>query len=151
MFFYEKPDRLRWEMHQPYASIMIFNGGRFAKYNRDNGKYVRMKSGMERFMKEALKQIMTMMNADFVRMKKLYKVEVGKEKNYVVTLTPLSDAMRRIISSIVLDVDATAYYVKKVKIFEAQGDSIEISFSALQENMPLSENLFDLNEPVLPE
>lgn len=147
--FYEKPDRLRWEMHEPYASIMIFNGGLFAKYNRENGKYVRMKSGMEKLMRESLSQIITMMNADFTRMKKDYDISVRQQEKYIVTLVPLSTAMRRIIDSIVIDLDPIVYRVEKVKILEAQGDSIEIRFSDSDENVQLEESFFDVNEPDL--
>ena len=149
--YYEKPDRLRWEMHQPYASFMILNGGRVAKFNRDNDKYLRMKTGMEKLMQEALKQVMTMMSADFDKMKDDYDITVLKDKNYLVTLTPASDAMRDIISSIILNVDSTAYHVIKVEIFESHGDSIEIKFFDTQENIPFTKDLFDLSDPALPE
>ena len=53
--YFEKPDKLRWELTEPYQSILIYNANEVAKFDIKNGKAEKFNFGMEDLMREILK------------------------------------------------------------------------------------------------
>ena len=151
ILYFEMPDKLRWELTEPYASILIFNSGNVAKFNREKGKYVRMNLGMEDMFRESLRQIISVMRGDFKKVQKDYNISMAHGVDYRLVMRPVSTRMAEVIKSLDLSIDQRSNYVTKIVIREPKGDSIEIRFSGQEENSALDQRLFDLSNPLTPD
>lgn len=149
--YFEMPDKLRWELTEPYASILIFNSGYVAKFNRENGKYVRMNLGMEDMFRESLRQIISIMRGDFKKVREDYNISMVKGADYLLVMRPVSKGMAKVIKSLDLSIDQTSNHVTKIVIHEPHGDYIEIRFSGQEENRTFDQRLFDRNNPFIQE
>ncbi|MCC6544380.1 MAG: outer membrane lipoprotein carrier protein LolA [Nitrospirae bacterium] len=150
VLYFEMPDKLRWELTEPYASILIFNNGNVAKFNLDKGKFVRMNLGMEDIFRESLRQIISIIRGDFKKVQKDYKISMALGKDYLLVMRPVSAGMAKVIKSLDLSIDRKTNFVTKIIIREPRGDSIEIRFSDQEENSSLDQRLFDLKNPLTP-
>lgn len=148
--YFEIPDRLRWELTEPYTSVLLFNGGYVAKFNLENGRLQKMKLGMEDLLQEVLKQIISIMSGDFKKVRDVYTISLIHGKDYKVIMKPVSAGMAKVIKSLELSIDQASNHVTKITIREPQGDYIEIRFSGEEENVSFDKRLFDLNNPLPP-
>jgi len=151
VLYFEMPDKLRWELTEPYASILIFNSGNVAKFNREKGKYVRMNLGMEDMFRESLRQIISIMRGDFRKVQKDYNISMAHGADYRLVMRPVSAGMAKVIKSLDLSIDQRSNYVTTIVIREPKGDSIEIRFSDQEENSAFDQRLFDLSNPLTPD
>jgi len=151
ILYFEMPDKLRWELTEPYASILIFNSGNVAKFNREKGKYVRMNLGMEDMFRESLRQIISIMRGDFRKVQKDYNISMAHGADYRLVMRPVSAGMAKVIKSLDLSIDQRSNYVTTIVIREPKGDSIEIRFSDQEENSAFDQRLFDLSNPLTPD
>lgn len=150
VFYFEMPGKLRWEITEPFSSILIFNGGYVAKFNRENGAYVRMKLGMEDVLQEVLNQILAIMHGDFDKVHKVYGIAVIPGNDRRLVLKPRSAGLAKVIKDMELSIDPNTNHVTKIVIHEPQGDHIEIRFLAEEQNGVLDRGIFDLANPLLP-
>lgn len=148
--YFEIPDRLRWELTEPYTSVLVFNGGYVAKFNLENGRLQKMKLGMEDLLQEVLKQIISIMHGDFKKVRDVYSISLMHGKEYKLIMKPVSAGMSKVIKSLELSIDQASNHVTKINIREPQGDYIEIRFSGEEENASFDKRLFDLNNPLPP-
>jgi outer membrane lipoprotein-sorting protein len=148
--YFVMPDRLRWELSEPYASVLVFNGGNVAKFVREDGKLVKMKPGMEDMLQEVLQQITSIMRGNFKKLRDVYDISLFQGKDYRLSMRPLSAGLSKIIKSLDLSIDPGSSHVTTITIREPQGDYIEIKFSGEEENRTLDNRLFDLNSPLPP-
>lgn len=148
--YFEVPDRLRWELTEPYTSVLVFNGGYVAKFNLENGRLQKMKLGMEDLLQEVLKQVISIMHGDFKKARDIYSISLMHGKDYKVIMKPVSAGMAKVIKSLELSIDQASNHVTKITIREPQGDYIEIRFSGEEENASFDKRLFDLNNPLPP-
>ena len=139
---FQKPDRLRWELTDPYRSIMIFNRGDVAKFQVKEGKLTRLNSGMEDLMRGVLKQILSMMQGDFGKVSEAYRIEVKEGSDYLLSMTPKSEGMSKTITSLELHIDRSSLHMKEIIIREPGQDYLEIIFTAHKENISLPDDLF---------
>ncbi len=150
IFYFEMPGKLRWEITEPFSSILIFNGGYVAKFNRENGAYVRMKLGMEDVLQEVLNQILAIMHGDFEKVHKVYGITVIPGNDRRLVLKPLSAGLAKVIKDMELSIDRNTNHVTKIVIHEPHDDYIEIRFLAEEQNGTLDRGIFDLAHPLLP-
>lgn len=150
VFYFEMPGKLRWEVTEPFSSILIFNGGYVAKFNRENGAYSRMKLGMEDVLQEVLNQILAIMHGDFEKIHKVYGISVIPGNDRRLILKPLSAGLAKVIKDMELSIDHNTNHVTKIVIHEPHDDYIEIRFLAEEQNGNLDRGLFDLANPLLP-
>src|SRR3990172_441804 len=151
VLYFDMPDKLRWELTEPYASILIFSSGSVAKFNREKGKYVRMNLGMEDMFRESLRQIISIMRGDFKKVQKDYNISMAHGGDYRLVMRPVSAGMAKVIKSLDLSIDQRSNYVTTIVIREPKGDSIEIRFSDQEENSAFDQRLFDLSNPLTPD
>jgi len=148
---FEAPDKLRWEVRHPYASVSILNGKKAAKFDIENGEITRM-TGMEDFLYEVLHQIAVIIQGNFEGIGKSFRIKVGRtDQQYILHLQPNEQNLSKSISGMEVLSDVHLQRVQQVKIFEPQGDRIEISFSQASEGLTFAPGVFDLRQPVLSE
>ena len=147
--YFEKPEKLRWELLQPYPSIMVYNKKQVAKFDFNDGKLRKLHLDTDDIMREILGQITSWMKGDFTQTSDIYTLSVFKGKDYLLTFTPKSKEMAKNIQSIELSLNPVSQHVTKVTIREKKEDRIEISFLNEVINVKFEDTLFDLDKPKL--
>lgn len=147
LLFFQKPDLLRWELTEPYQSIMIFNRGDVAKFQLKDGKLKKLKSGMEDLMRGVLEQILSMMQGNFKKVSQSYHIEVKEGADYLLLMTPKSEGMAKAISSIELHISKSSIHMQRIVIREPTEDYLEIIFTNNEEDVSLNIDLFNTENP----
>ncbi len=150
LFFYN-PDKLRWEIYDPFISIMIYNNNAVAKFDMSDGKLRKLKLGTEEIIKEFLKQILSWMTGSFGKESLEYSLKIFRGENLYFQLIPKAKEVEKYLKSINIEVEEKTYQIKKVIINENDGDYTEILFSNGQKDIDIEDSVFDLNNPLIEE
>ena len=159
--YFAAPDKIRWELSEPYRSALVFDGERIAKFVYRKGERRKLKTGSAEIMQEVLKFIASWIQGDFESSRKVFDLQIERvcdgisdtrtdgqgnescELNLV--FTPRSSKMSERIRSIELAMRDESKDIDRVTIRESQGDHILIWFADQQRNLELAEDLFALN------
>lgn len=147
--YFEKPDKLRWELNKPYQSILIYNANAVAKFDVKDGQVIKLNPGTEDLMREILKQIISWMQGDFSKVSEIYELKIFKSNIYKLVLMPKSKELMKSIQSIEMVFKKDLKNISTVKINESQEDFIKIEFSHEQNNISIDKKLFNTEKPQL--
>lgn len=147
--YFEKPDKLRWELHKPYQSILIYNADEVAKFDVRNNKIIKLNLGTEDLMREILRQIISWMQGDFSKASEIYDLKIFKSNTYKLVLIPKSEELLKSIQSIEMIFKADFKNISIVQINESEANFIEIEFSKEQNNINIAKNIFDIEKPLI--
>jgi outer membrane lipoprotein-sorting protein len=147
--FFNDPDKLRWEIFEPYESLLIFNGNSVAKYDFDQGIPRRLNLGSEDIIREVLAQILDWMKGDFRNSAEVYNIRIFRNEYFRLRLIPRSAGLLENIQFIELHIDPPTKHITQVIIQESETDFVRIGFFNEQNNLDLDGQLFDLNDPLV--
>jgi outer membrane lipoprotein-sorting protein len=147
--YFQQPDKLRWEIKEPFSSLLIYNQEQVAKFNYKNGQWEKLKLGTEDVMKLVMKEIIYWMKGNFQRGKEFYDVKIQQKENYTFLLTPKFEEMKQTIRKIELTLDKKTKHVLDVKIFEPSQDSITITFYNEENDLTFPEKIFSTSDPLI--
>jgi outer membrane lipoprotein-sorting protein len=146
--YFEKPDKLRWELNKPYQSILIYNANVVAKFDVKDGQVEKLNLGTEDLMREILKQIISWMQGDFSKTSEIYDLKIYKSDTYKLVLIPKSKELIKSIQSIELVFKADLKNISMVMINESAENFIKIEFSNEQDNISIDKKIFDTKKPL---
>lgn len=140
LFFYQKQDKVRIEYQHPYTYLLVMNAGQVLV--KDEQKSTRMNAGASKVMRSVNRIMLDCMrgtvftNPDF-------KVEAFEGSNgYLLQLTPATDAIKKMLSRIEVQLNKNSFDVQKLSMTEPGGDFTEMIFLNTQRNLKLDEALF---------
>ncbi|MFQ5591692.1 MAG: outer membrane lipoprotein carrier protein LolA [Phycisphaerae bacterium] len=140
--FFMAPQRIRWELKEPYRSALLFNDGKVAKVLYEDGRPRRLEHGSREVMRQVLRIIALWMRGDFDAAKEYFDTQVLRDSVYRLRLTPRGEEMAAIIRTIELAVDPESKRIRQITIREARDDQIVITFVREEVNIALDEALF---------
>lgn len=73
---FERPDKLRWELKEPYRTLMLFNKNDVSKFRVADGKIKKANFGMEDVLRGTLGQIISILKGDFGKSMEAYNFAV---------------------------------------------------------------------------
>lgn len=144
---FKRPDKLRWELTEPYRTIMLFNNNEVAKFRIEKGTIEKANFGMEDLLRGVLGQIISILKGDFSKSMEAYNMEVLEGDGYLLKLTPKSERMAKTIHSLELLFDEKSLNMTQIIIREPQNDFMKIIFSNQRINEPINDKLFNLDSP----
>jgi len=147
--YFEKPDKLRWELTKPYQSILIYNDNNIAKFDIRDNKLEKLNLGTKELMREILKQIISWMQGDFAKADDIYDLKIFRDDKYKLVLTPKSEDLVKSIRSIEMIFNANLQSISSVQINESDKNYIKIEFINTINNIEINEQIFDINEPLI--
>lgn len=139
-----QPNQLRWEYVSPYSYIFILNNNIvfLKKVNRSDVIDV----NQNKMFKEIARIMINSVLGKSLTDKKDFKVNVtGNSQQYTATLMPLKKDMKQMFTKIVLHYDVNASMVKKVDLFEKNGDNTIIELVNIKKNSQINESLYTDN------
>ena len=148
--YFQAPDKIRWELTEPYVSLLIHNTNKAAKFDMVEGSLRKMRPGAEDALREILGQIMSWIRGDFKSAREAYNLSLLKGPDYRLVLKPRAKGLGEIIQSVELSIHPKTLHVTAVTIREPEGGRITIRFKEGTINAPLEQALFDLDHPKYP-
>ncbi len=141
-FYYSRPDLLRWELTSPVASGFVLKGDKGRRWNERSGRSDSFVISQEPVMKLVSEQLFAWAKADFVWLRKEYRINVLEESPVVLRLEPLSSATAGFLSHLLISFSPDGRYVRAVEIREKDGDFTRIRFVNTAVNKTLPTDLF---------
>lgn len=148
---FQAPDRFRWEVTEPYHSLLIYDRGVVAKFEERDGRMQPVDSGAADLMRDLMGRMTSWMRGDFQATRESFTLQAREGQEYALEMTPKAKEMLRYIQRIELYLSKDPLRIVRIVIREPEEDRIEIRFENLRENGALGNELFDTkNPPVIP-
>lgn len=145
-----QPDRIRWEITEPFHSILVVNGQRAAKYDIIGGKPRRLQMGDEG-LRAAIEQLTAWQQGRFRPKGGDFAVELWQDGNRVrMVLRPSDPTLRRFIEAFELTVDVEAGRIVLVDMHESGGDRTTIRMLDERRDVALADAAFNPDRPLAP-
>lgn len=142
-FYYEKPDKLRWEFISPDPSGFLVNG-KFAKqWKGKNSSPEVFEPQQNSVIRAIVDQTLAWTKADFTWIEQRYAVFVLKEDPIILNLVPRSSKEKKYIDHILISFEADTNYANAVDIVEKGGDSTRLRFFNMIINNSPQRELFE--------
>jgi outer membrane lipoprotein-sorting protein len=141
-FFYEKPDRLRWEISKPGPAGFVVNGEKTRRWIGNPDRSEPFELSREPAIRSTVEQVFAWARADIAWIEKRYRITVTGDGNTTLALDPLSPQEKKYIRSIVLRFSDDLSRLRSVRINERGGDSTVIAFENTDLNATLPRDIF---------
>ena len=140
-FYYQSPDCLRWEYTSPYEQGFALCGESGLEWNEISGEKEINTAGNP-LWRTLAEQLIAWSRLDVDRLREKYEIAVRKKSPLVLELVPRTEAMRGVISRLVLHLDEKRGVIREISFFEPDGDNTRIEFKDTQTNVSLPEGIF---------
>ena len=141
-FYYEKPDRLRWEQKEPVLGGFVVNGSSICRWG-ENGKVETISLAREPAFGLFVNQVFAWCKGDADWLKKRYDVKVISRNPPVVRLVPATKAEKRYIDHLTITFSEDRSYVRVVDIQTKDKDIVSTAFVNTSINPPLPKEVFE--------
>jgi outer membrane lipoprotein-sorting protein len=142
-FYYEKPDKLRWEFLSPDPSGFFVKGKLAKQWKGKNNPPEVFDLQQNPVIRLIIDQLLAWTKADFAWIEQRYIVSVVKEDPISLKLVPRSSQEKKYIDHILISFEAETHYANAVDIIEKGGDSTRIRFSNMIINNLPQKELFE--------
>lgn len=143
---FASPNSLRWEITEPFRSILIVAGSNVAKFEFVDGKrrVLQLGRGAD-LLQIAMERIRQLFVGKFDRTE--YVVEAAEKPIPIVRLTPKGSAPSQLLS-IELQLASALDAVNTVIIRERSGDSTVMRFTQVARNVQFKAGTFSVTDPI---
>ncbi|MCL2389895.1 MAG: outer membrane lipoprotein carrier protein LolA [Endomicrobia bacterium] len=141
-FYFQKPDSLKWEYLSPFNRGFLINGGKIFSWEEKDGKKEIKDISSNPAAKAVVLQLYAFISMDKTKISKSYKIEDFEDG---ITLFPLGDSKKQMISKINIFFRKDIAAVEQVEIISKTGDKSLISFFNTKINESLPQNVFDID------
>lgn len=146
---FEQPARIRWEVTQPYKSILVSDGSGVAQFEWVDEKWKKLNLGLAGAMQNVVSQIAGVMGGQYTRDGREYSVSLSNTNSGpVVTLVPRNDKMRKMMHAIEVHLAPDLKTTRQVVLREPDGDFTSIRFDDQVVNAKFQERAFDRKAPL---
>lgn len=136
--FLIRPEKLRWEFLAPVPSVLIFNGDKGMRCNKDSApeKFVLARDPVMRMVAE---QLWTWLDGDYSKLHDKYQIE--KTGDSAIQVKP-KNSSSEFIQDISIVFDKVTRQPESVTIKETGGDETSISFFSYQLSPSIPDSTF---------
>jgi outer membrane lipoprotein-sorting protein len=142
LFFFVKPDKIRWETVDPSPAGFSVNGQEAKRWLGASEPPEKITLSDAPFLQVLIQQIIAWTSADFASLKDRYDLKVIGEDPVTLGLVPLLSGERDYVSQVTLVFSSDLMYVTSVRIQEKKGDEIVIRFFNAVINEPIRDEKF---------
>jgi outer membrane lipoprotein-sorting protein len=141
-FYYEKPDRLRWEQKEPVRGGFIVNGSDLRRWGED-GRVESANLAREPAFGLFVSQVFAWCKGDADWLKKRYEIRVVGRSPATIRLIPTTKAEKRYLEHLTITFSDDRSYVRIVDIQTRDKDVISTTFVNTSIDQPLAKELFE--------
>jgi len=145
-FYFEVPDKVRWEYETPRQMTVVAAGGVALTYRPAERRAERIEVGR---MQRKVVGFLTV-SEPLDQLTRYFSVTLrdpGKPANFVILLQPTSYQVKKRIANVTVEIDRARFVPVAVSYVEADGDKTAYSFSEIVLDGPVPEAAFSLDLP----
>lgn len=142
-FYFQKPDRLRWELKSPLVSGFALDGDRGRRWSGEEGKSRSFDIRQDPVMKVVAEQLLAWARPDFPWLQAHYRMSLLGTAPVSLRLEPTFDT-GGLIDHLQIIFAADGSHVQRVELHERDGDYTRIRFEHAVVNAPLAPGLFSV-------
>jgi outer membrane lipoprotein-sorting protein len=139
-FWFQSPDKVRWEYQDPYHYIVLLNQGKLNLISDNNENEVDMRSN--EIFEEINTLIISAVSGNIFNNPSYSVNAFENDRYYKIEMNPLSSSIAMMIEQMELYFDKKNLSVSKIKMIEPSSDYSLISFTNQQFNESLPEHIF---------
>ena len=139
-FYYKKGNKVRIEYTKPFTYLMVINEN--AVMVKDEQKKSNFNASSNRIMKSINSIMIDCMSGNVLNNKEFVTTVLENPKEYLLSLTPSSNLMKKMFSKIEVFVSKIDYNVLRLNMVENGGDNSLMTFNNRIINKSLDEKLF---------
>jgi outer membrane lipoprotein-sorting protein len=140
--FFQAPDRLRWEYHEPIRQVLLVNGSTIKKYIMEGKRLVVDRSGSVEALRMVMQHITSWLRGDFEK-DSVFSKELQAHPPYAIVLKPLAEPTSRFIRSITLVPGKNPGVLTRIEIEEFSEASTVIEFGTVTLNTAIADSVFE--------
>ncbi|MCP4666133.1 MAG: outer membrane lipoprotein carrier protein LolA [Deltaproteobacteria bacterium] len=141
-FYFENPDRLRWERIEPTPSGFAIQGNKAKRWRGQHGEPKVFELHEAPGIKSFADQVFAWVRADFEWLERGYRIRVVQEDPVVLKLVPLSSSEKNYLNHLRIVFASDLSHVRIVEIHERDGDFTRLRFMNIVVNGPRPKDLF---------
>ena len=142
VFYFAKPDRLRWELTHPDRSGFAVDGEKGIKWKGKEENRRTFQLGSDPAIHHFVNQVFAWVRADRKWLKENYRISVRSEDPAALSLFPATEEEKNVLSRVEILFSSDDRYVQQVEIHEKDGDFTRIRFLNTIINSPFKPELF---------
>jgi outer membrane lipoprotein carrier protein len=144
VFYFQKPDWMRWEYKDPEEKIFLYKEDVFWFYFPEDKEAIQSYLSKEKYESEILSLLSGQKN-----LKDDYTIEFSafpseSRKTWKLKLTPREESD---YTHILLEIDEKAWLIRKAIFFDWAGNKQEFHFTQIKTNVRFPQNVFELRLP----
>ncbi len=139
-FFYKKGNKVRIEYVKPFSYLMVLNND--AMMVMDEHKKSNFNTRSNKMMQSINSIMMDCMSGNVYNNKEFSTNVMENAKEYMLTMTPSTNMMKKMFSKIEVYLSKSDYNVLRLNMVESEGDNSLMTFSNRQLNKAIDEKLF---------
>ena len=145
---FARPDKLRWEITEPFRSILIVVGDDAAKFEWVGGKRRALKLGRSKdAIVLAMERIRGWFRGEFKQARKDYKVEVIAGDDAKIYMWPKDERIKKTLQRIEFWPTRDLKSMRRVVIREGRGGVTVMKFHHHKHGIKPAARVFDLKDP----
>lgn len=141
LFFFRRPDALRWEYTAPVRSYLVMHAGRSRRYSELSGQTVSAEAGADPLAAMMAAQLLAWATFDLARLEGQYAMALESADPVVLRLDP-KGASNGFIDHLRVAFTPDASSVASIELFEPGGDLTRLTFHDTVLNGELPPDLF---------
>jgi outer membrane lipoprotein-sorting protein len=145
---FERPDRLRWEIREPFRSQLVVAGDRVAKFEFVGGVRRALKLGRAQdAILVVMERLRGWFRGEFDQKGEPFDVSVSSAPGPLIVLTPRDESLRKNVEAIELVPTDDLVSMRSVTIRERGGDRTVMTFGGYARDVTIPPGAFSLDEP----
>jgi len=141
-FYFQKPDRLRWEYIKPVRMGFVLNGRKGKRWSEIDGSETGFDPQKEPGMMMIRKQLLAWATFNLKWLQKTYYIQVKSKEPVILSLRP-KNSKAQIIDHLYIRFTKNKNAIDTLELHEKDGDFTRIKFSNQKINVVLSKNIFN--------
>lgn len=141
-FYYKQADKVRIEYTSPFSYLLVMNSGMIAV--KENGKVSKINTRNSLTMQSVNKIMMDCMRGTVFNNKDFSVKAYASSAQYLLTLTPVSSAVKGLFKNIDVYINKSDNQVAKLIMTENGGDNTVMTFTNRKLNSNLADALFSV-------
>ncbi len=142
--YLQKPDAFAWHTKSPLISSTIVKDGVFKQWDQDSGETLQFDVEDNPAFQIIWKQMSAWFSGEYTSFVKDYNIKVLSRKPLSLQFHPKKGIPAyKMIKYVQVDFSLETTYIKRLLIFEKQGDTSDIQFENIKINSQLDEKVWD--------
>ena len=147
---FQNPGKMRFEITEPFHSVLIVNDKAVAKYELVEGKWQKLQSSQQQLVLLIIDHITLWLQGRLRGKEEIYAISAEKGETTKVILTPRNEGFRKHLTAIELVMNRDETALRQLILREPGQDYTVVTFINDRRNLAIPPEVFNTNSPEPP-